>query len=164
MKADNYAKAIDPVYNSSYYAALWEKTGALTQNQIQDATVDLANLWFTAAVGIVSNSFIPLRGFPKAIVFNKVTVGNLKDTTITITNHGAVFLIFSALYLREIPFPSGRLPQTSRLGNHLLIRFGMLLQCSVSQVERLSSSAMHRHRRTRFRSVGAELAKGCCAC
>ena len=98
MKADNYAKAIDPAYNSSYYAALWEKTGALTQNQIQDATVDLANLWFTAAVnaGIVSNSFIPLRGFPKAIVFNKVTVGNLKDTTITITNHGAdVLNIFS---------------------------------------------------------------------
>ena len=38
MKADDYARGIDPSYKSSYYAALWEKTGPLTQNQIQDAS------------------------------------------------------------------------------------------------------------------------------
>jgi len=44
--ADAYATSIDAKYGSAYYAALWAKTGAMTQNQIQDATVDLANLWY----------------------------------------------------------------------------------------------------------------------
>ena len=57
LKADTYAKSVSGgAYNSSYYAALWQKTGAMTQNQIQDATVDLACLWYTAAInaGLVS--------------------------------------------------------------------------------------------------------------
>ena len=99
MKADDYARGIDPSYKSSYYAALWEKTGPLTQNQIQDATVDLANLWFTAAInaGLVSNSFIPLSALPKTIAFNKVTLGSFKDTTVTITNHGTDVLNISSI-------------------------------------------------------------------
>ncbi len=56
LKADNYAKTIDSQYKTAYYATLWAKTGAMTQNQIQAATVDLACLWYTAAVnaGLIS--------------------------------------------------------------------------------------------------------------
>jgi hypothetical protein len=41
---------------TAYYSALWEKTGAMTKVQIQTATVDLACLWYTAAVnaGLIS--------------------------------------------------------------------------------------------------------------
>lgn len=61
LKADTYAKSVSGgAYNSSYYAALWQKTGAMTQNQIEDATVDLACLWYTAAInaGLVSVSLV----------------------------------------------------------------------------------------------------------
>ena len=108
LKADNYAKAIDPTYKSSYYAALWEKTGPLTQNQIQDATVDLANLWYTAAVnaGLVadSSSLISLSASPKVIAFGKVTLGSFKDTTLTITNKGADVLYITSIASSGNPF------------------------------------------------------------
>lgn len=58
LRADNYAKttAGGTTSGSVYYSALWEKTGAMTKAQIQDATVDLACLWYTAAVnaGLIS--------------------------------------------------------------------------------------------------------------
>ncbi len=92
FKADNYAKSIDAKYGSSYYAALWAGTGAMTQNQIQDATVDLANLWYTAAVnaGLVPDSFtlISLSVSPTMIAFGNVRLGSAKDTTVTISNKG----------------------------------------------------------------------------
>ena len=101
LKADNYAKAIDPTYKSNYYAALWEETGALTQNQIQDATVDLANLWFTAAVnaGLVSDTsaLISLSASPAVIAFGSVALGSFKDTTVTITNSGGSVLHISSI-------------------------------------------------------------------
>ncbi len=101
MKADNYAKGIDPSYKSSYYVALWAKTGLLTQNQIQDATVDLANLWFTAAVnaGLVTDSstLISMSASPKIIAFGKVPLGSFKDTTVTIINDGATLLSISSV-------------------------------------------------------------------
>ena len=61
LKADNYAKSIDATYKTAYYAALWQKVGAMTQDQIQTATVDLANLWYTAAInaGLVSVTSAP---------------------------------------------------------------------------------------------------------
>ncbi len=64
LKADNYAKTIDSQYKTAYYAALWAKTGAMTQNQIQDATVDLACFWYTAAVnaGLISLTSVSSAG------------------------------------------------------------------------------------------------------
>ncbi len=101
LKADNYAKAIDPTYKGSYYAALWARTGAMTQNQIQDATFDLANLWFTAAVnaGLLTDSsiLISLSASPTIIAFGKVALGSFKDTTVTITNNGADVLNISSI-------------------------------------------------------------------
>jgi Abnormal spindle-like microcephaly-assoc'd, ASPM-SPD-2-Hydin/S1/P1 Nuclease/Secretion system C-terminal sorting domain len=108
LKGDNYAKAIDPTYKSSYYAALWEKTGPLTQNQIQDATVDLANLWFTAAVnaGLVTDSsaLASLTASPTEVAFGKVTLGSFKDTTVTITNKGTNALNISSIVSSGNPF------------------------------------------------------------
>ncbi len=101
LKADTYAKSIDSKYGSVYYAALWAGTGAMTQNQIQDATVDLANLWYTAAVkaGLVSDSsaIISLSASPMIISFGKVPLGNFKDTTLTITNNGGTVLNISSI-------------------------------------------------------------------
>lgn len=53
MLADTYAKAVSGWSGSgsapaAYYAALWEKCGAFTIDQIQSATVDIASLWYTA--------------------------------------------------------------------------------------------------------------------
>jgi len=97
IHGDTYAKGIDPTYKGSYYAALWSKVGAMTQNQIQDATADLACLWYTAAInaGIVPNAVIPLNPSLTNIAYGKVRVGNFKDTTITITNYGNDSLIVS---------------------------------------------------------------------
>lgn len=67
LNADTYAKGkAGSTSGSVYYAALWEKTGAMTQNQIEDATYDLACLWYTAAVnaGIVAAMAIPVSGRP----------------------------------------------------------------------------------------------------
>jgi|GEM_PF-491009 len=101
LKGDNYAKGIDPTYKSSYYAALWEETGPLTQNQIQDATLDLANLWFTAAInaGLISDSSAPvsISDAPSNIAFGRVALGSFKDTTITITNNGGAVLYISSI-------------------------------------------------------------------
>ncbi len=55
LAADTYAKSTSGWNGSgsapsAYYTALWAKTGALTQDQFQRATVDLACLWYTAWV------------------------------------------------------------------------------------------------------------------
>ena len=101
FNADTYATAIDAQHGSSYYAALWAKTGAMTQNQIQDATVDLANLWYTAAInaGLVTDSstVISMHALPLAIAFGNVTLGSFKDTTVTITNNGTAVLTISSI-------------------------------------------------------------------
>jgi hypothetical protein len=106
--ADAYAMSIDAKYGSAYYAALWAKTGAMTQNQIQDATVDLANLWYTAAVnaGLVadSSSLISLGASRTMIAFGKVTLGCFKDTTVTITNNGADVLYITSIASSGNPF------------------------------------------------------------
>jgi hypothetical protein len=106
--ADAYATSIDAKYGSAYYAALWAKTGAMTQNQIQDATVDLANLWYTAAVnaGLVadSSSLISLGASRTMIAFGKVTLGSFKDTTVTITNNGADVLYITSIASSGNPF------------------------------------------------------------
>jgi hypothetical protein len=57
MRADTFAKTLaNSTSSSAYYTALWEETGAMTKKQIQNATVDLACLWYTAAVnaGLIS--------------------------------------------------------------------------------------------------------------
>lgn len=57
LHADTYAKTLaSSTSSSAYYSALWGKTGAMTKAQIQDATIDLACLWYTAAVnaGLIS--------------------------------------------------------------------------------------------------------------
>ncbi|HEY6191903.1 MAG TPA: T9SS type A sorting domain-containing protein [Bacteroidota bacterium] len=55
MAADNYAKGLTGgVYNTTYYSALWQKTGPFTIDQFQRATVDLASLWYTAWVNSLS--------------------------------------------------------------------------------------------------------------
>lgn len=57
LHADTYAKTLaNSTSSAAYYAALWDKTGAMTKIQIQTATVDLASLWYTAAVnaGLIS--------------------------------------------------------------------------------------------------------------
>jgi Abnormal spindle-like microcephaly-assoc'd, ASPM-SPD-2-Hydin len=90
---DAYATSIDPQHGSDYYAALWEETGAMTQNQIQDATVDLANLWFTAAInaGIVPNTFTlsPPVASPKTLACGEVTPGGYKNIPFTLVNNEA---------------------------------------------------------------------------
>ncbi len=96
LKGDNYAKAIDPSYKAAYYEALWAETGALTQNQIQDATVDLANLWYTAAVnaGLIVDSAThrSISASVKSIAFGDVPLGGFRDTAVTITNNGVAVL------------------------------------------------------------------------
>jgi hypothetical protein len=55
LRADDTAKARSGWNGSgsapsAYYAILWERTRALTLRQFQQATVDLASLWYTAWV------------------------------------------------------------------------------------------------------------------
>ena len=92
LHADNYAKAQDSKYGSTYYAALWQKTGAMTQNQIADASYDLACLWYTAAVnaGLIPDTLkvISMLVSPSPISFGNLEVGRSKDTTISVSNRG----------------------------------------------------------------------------
>ena len=108
LHADTYAKSIDASYGNSYYTALWAKTGAMTQNQIQDATVDLANLWYTAAVkaGLVpdSTAIISLSATPTIIAFGNVTIGGFKDMPLTITNKGNDTLKITNIISSGSPF------------------------------------------------------------
>ena len=64
LHADTYAKTLGSTSSTAYYTGLWEKTGAMTKIQIQTATVDLASLWFTAAVnaGLISLTSVPSAG------------------------------------------------------------------------------------------------------
>ncbi len=53
LQADTYAKATSGWNGSqqppsTYYAALWDKTGGFTKQLIQHATVSVASLWYTA--------------------------------------------------------------------------------------------------------------------
>ena len=93
FSADTYATSIDPNHGSDYYQALWEGTGGMTQNQIQDATVDLANLWFTAAInaGIVPNTFTLITpvASTKTLACGEVTPGGYKNIPFTLVNNEA---------------------------------------------------------------------------
>jgi hypothetical protein len=65
LHADTYSKTLaNSTSGSAYYSALWEKTGAMTKVQIQTATVDLACLWYTAAVnaGLISLTSVSSAG------------------------------------------------------------------------------------------------------
>ncbi len=59
--ADNYAKSISGYSGtgtapSSYYAALWEKTERLTNDQLQRSSKALARIWYTAWVNSKASS------------------------------------------------------------------------------------------------------------
>ncbi len=66
LHADTYAKAAsgwngqNPV-PAAYYAALWSRTGGLTRDQFQGATVALASLWYSAWVdaGLITPASVP---------------------------------------------------------------------------------------------------------
>ncbi len=68
LNADAAAKAAAGSYNSTYYADLWQLTGRLTNEMMQNATVALASLWYTAWVdaGLTTTSAVaaqvPLPG------------------------------------------------------------------------------------------------------
>jgi len=108
FRADTYAVSIDASHKGAYYAALWAKTGAMTQNQIQDATVDLASLWYTAAInaGIVSNTFTlnPMGASPKTIVCGSLNPGTSKDIPLTLVNNGTNALNISSIISLGNPF------------------------------------------------------------
>jgi len=69
MAADTYAK-VTSGWNgsgsppSTYYAALWQKTQGFTKQQFQDATLDLASLWYTAWINSQA---------PPPIVYDTIT-------------------------------------------------------------------------------------------
>lgn len=53
LDGDGYAKRVSGWNGvgtppSSYYTALWEYVGGMTKNQLQQATIDLASLWYSA--------------------------------------------------------------------------------------------------------------------
>lgn len=65
LHADTYAKTLaNSTSGPTYYSALWDKTGAMTKVQVQTATVDLACLWYTAAVnaGLISVTSVSATG------------------------------------------------------------------------------------------------------
>jgi hypothetical protein len=61
MQADNAAKAASgwtsgSAYSQLYYSTLWGRTGQYTQSLLQDATRDIAALWYTAWVNATATS------------------------------------------------------------------------------------------------------------
>ncbi len=68
MHADTYAKTASGWTGSgqapaAYYAALWGRVGSMTLEQMQRATVALADLWYSAWVdaGLISPAGVPLQ-------------------------------------------------------------------------------------------------------
>jgi hypothetical protein len=100
LAADTYAKAQSGgSYNATYYAALWAKTGALTQKQVQDATVDLADLYYTAAVnaGIVSPPPAYFATSLSNLSFGSVLLGSSGVDSFYVGNTGATVLTIDSV-------------------------------------------------------------------
>lgn len=67
--ADNAGKAATGgSYTTKYYDTLWARLGAMTKNQFQAATIDLASLWYTAWVnaGLLPKPTTVKKGTSKA--------------------------------------------------------------------------------------------------
>ena len=76
LRADTYAKSVSGWNGSGtapsvYYDALWSRTGALTRDQFQQASLSLASLWYSAWVdaGLITPSWVPspTRTIPAAL-------------------------------------------------------------------------------------------------
>jgi hypothetical protein len=76
LHADTYAKSISGYSGSgtvpaAYYDALWSRTGVLSRDQFQRASVSLASLWYSAWVdaGLITPSTVasPLRTVPASL-------------------------------------------------------------------------------------------------
>ncbi len=100
LAGDTYAKAQSGgSYNATYYAALWAKTGMLTRKQVQDATVDLADLYYTAAVnaGIISSPSAYFSISLLDISFGNVLLGSSGVDSFYICNTGAAMLTIDSV-------------------------------------------------------------------
>jgi hypothetical protein len=72
LHGDTYAKQVSGwlpggTFTPAYYAALWSYTGALTLDQMESATQDLASMWYTAWVDaglIVTDVKAPVSTVP----------------------------------------------------------------------------------------------------
>jgi hypothetical protein len=100
MQADTYAKAVSGWSGSgtapaSYYAALWLKVGGFTTDQIQQATVDLASLWYTAWVNAQASAspfdsiFTTAFGNGQVTPSGIVVIPATHDTTFSFTPQSA---------------------------------------------------------------------------
>jgi hypothetical protein len=60
LRADSVAKVVSGwaggAYSQVYYSALWDQTRGITQRVLQDATDDIASLWYTAWAKAASTS------------------------------------------------------------------------------------------------------------
>ncbi len=100
LAGDTYAKTQSGgSYNAVYYTALWAKTGALTQKQVQDATVDLADLYYTAAVnaGIISPPKEYFAFSVSSLSFGNVLLGSSRVDSFYVANTGSAVLTIDSV-------------------------------------------------------------------
>lgn len=64
LAADNEAVTADPQYGERYYHILWKRTGALTRQQMADATRCVAQAWYTAWINAGSPALPPRSAEP----------------------------------------------------------------------------------------------------
>lgn len=90
--ADTYAKAQSGgSYNTTYYNALWQRLGDMTKAQFQSATIDLADLWYTAWVnaGLLPKPPSEFFVWSPNISFGNVLIGTNEVDSFYIKNPGA---------------------------------------------------------------------------